>query len=234
VIGINTAVILPQKQTNGIGFAIPISDQLIAEIHQLKQGKEIVYGYLGVTVSDPTLHERNASGAKEGGAVIESIESKGPADGSKLKADDVITAVNGTPVRDSDSFIRIVGRAPIDQPARLTVARDRKTLEVSVAPRRRPMPAVAINRETQKLRWRGITLTAVPANWSAKEGVYIVAIEDAEAGKKLGIKQGQVITQFAGQRIKGIADLQKVIDSVPLDDVKLQTADTATIATAQP
>src|SRR5439155_3838535 len=56
VIGINTAVILPQKQTNGIGFAIPLTDYLIAEIEQLKQGREIVYGYLGVTVTDPTAH----------------------------------------------------------------------------------------------------------------------------------------------------------------------------------
>jgi S1-C subfamily serine protease len=234
VIGINTAVILPQKQTNGIGFAIPMSESLLNEVAQLKAGKEIVYGYLGVTVSDPTLHERNASGAKDGGAVVESIESKGPADGSKLKADDVITAVNGTPIHDSDSFIRIVGRAAIDKEAKLTVFRDKKSMEMAVTPRRRPMPAVAINRETQKLRWRGITLTAVPANWSAKEGVYIVAIEDAEAGKKLGVKQGQVITSIAGKTIKGIADLQKLIDSMPLvDDVKCQTSDGAAIATAQ-
>ena len=103
-----------------------------------------------------------------------------------------------------------------------------------MTPRRRPMPAVAINRETQKLRWRGITLTAVPANWSAKEGVYIVAIDDTAAGKKLGVKQGQVITSIAGKAIKGLADLQKLIDSVPLEeDVKFLTADGAAIATAQ-
>src|SRR5204863_10096373 len=51
VIGINTAVILPQKQTNGIGFAIPVTDQMLAEVQELKQGREIVYGYLGVTVA---------------------------------------------------------------------------------------------------------------------------------------------------------------------------------------
>jgi S1-C subfamily serine protease len=234
VIGINTAVILPQKQTNGIGFAIPITNQMLEEVEQLKAGKEIVYGYLGVTVSDPTLHDRNISGAKDGGAIVESIEAKGPADGSKLKADDVITAVNGAAIRDSDSFIRIVGRAPIDQEAKLTIYRDKKSMELSVTPRRRPMPAVAINRETQKFRWRGITLTAVPANWAAKEGVYIVAIEDSAIAKKLGVKQGQVITSIAGKTIKGLADLQKLIDSMPLaEDVKFQTADGAAIATAQ-
>jgi serine protease Do len=240
VIGINTAVILPQKQTNGIGFAIPVTDQMLVEIAQLKQGREIVYGYLGVTVADPTAHDRNSAGAKEGGAKVESIEAKSPAEGSKLKADDVIVAVNGTVVRDSDAFIRLIGRTPVDTPAKLTVWRDKKQVDVDVTPKRRPMPPLAVNRETQKLRWRGITLTAVPANWSslkpgesAPAGVYVVGIEDAETGKKLGIKPGQIITAIAGQAIKSVADLQKVIDSMPLEDLKLQTADSAAIATAQ-
>src|SRR5439155_26563167 len=110
VIGINTAVILPQKQTNGIGFAIPVTDQLLGEVEQLKQGREIVYGYLGVTVTDPTAHERSIAGVKDAsGAKVESIESKSPADGSKLRADDVIVAVNGQTLRDSDAFIRLIG-----------------------------------------------------------------------------------------------------------------------------
>src|SRR6185503_878065 len=35
VIGVNTAVILPQKQTNGIGFAIPVTDEMLGEVEQL-------------------------------------------------------------------------------------------------------------------------------------------------------------------------------------------------------
>ena len=38
VIGVNTAVILPQKQTNGIGFAIPITDRP-AGAHRAAQGR---------------------------------------------------------------------------------------------------------------------------------------------------------------------------------------------------
>jgi serine protease Do len=244
VIGINTAVILPQKQTNGIGFAIPVSEQMLAEIDQLKQGREIVYGYLGVTVTDPTARERSSAGIKDGGAKVESIEAKGPADASKLKADDVIVAVNGSAIRDSDAFIRVVGRTAVDQVAKLQVWRDKKQVEVEVTPKRRPMPALAVNRESQRLRWRGITLSAVPANWAsvkpgakpgeaAPAGVYIVGIQDAEMGKKLNIKPGQIITSIAGQAIKSVADLQKIIDSMPLDDVKVGTADSASVATAQ-
>jgi S1-C subfamily serine protease len=100
------------------------------------------------------------------------------------------------------------------------------------------MPELAVNQRTQRLRWRGITLSSVPGNWSkapgsaAPAGVYVVGIEDAEAGKKLGIKPGQIITAIAGNAVKSLADLQKVLDSINPDAIKIQTADSATVATA--
>ena len=39
VIGVNTAVILPQKQTNGIGFAIPAYRRLKEIVQDLKDGR---------------------------------------------------------------------------------------------------------------------------------------------------------------------------------------------------
>ena len=239
VIGISTAVILPQKQTNGIGFAIPITDGLLEHVEQLKRGREIVYGYVGITVSDPTGRDRDRAGVKEGGCRIDAIESKSPADGTKLRDDDVIVAVNGRPVDDADAFIRMVGHTAVEKIATLTVYRDRKPVQIEITPTRRPMPQVAINRESQRLRWRGITLTAVPQNWGkqpgqpAPQGVYVVGIDDPEAGKKLGIKQGQIITAIAGKAIKSVAELQQAINSLPLDEVKLETSAGAAMATAQ-
>jgi serine protease Do len=54
VIGINTAVVLPNKQTNGIGFAIPADDDVTRLVRDLKDGREVAHGYLGVTVAQPT------------------------------------------------------------------------------------------------------------------------------------------------------------------------------------
>jgi serine protease Do len=62
VIGVNTAVILPQKQTNGIGFAIPTGARFREVIEQLKDGREVVYGYLGIKSSTPTARERRDVG----------------------------------------------------------------------------------------------------------------------------------------------------------------------------
>ena len=240
VIGVNTAVILPQKQTNGIGFAIPVTDSLLSHIEELKAGREIVYGFLGVSVTDPTDRERTSSGVSSGGARIEKIEPKSPASSSTLKDNDVIVGVNGQAVKDSDAFIRIIGRSKVDHPATLQVFRDKKQIEIAVTPKKRPMPPLAINRESQRLRWRGITLSAVPQNWAKPgegdppAGVYVVGLESPEIAKKLGIKQGSIIKSIAGKAVKSIADLQKIIDSTPLEgELDFETADTAAIATAQ-
>ena len=239
VIGVNTAVILPQKQTNGIGFAIPVSDWMLNEIDQLKHGREVVYGYLGVVVSDPTTRDRTVAGMDKGagGARIDSIEPKSPADGTKLKAADVIATLNGRDVADSDTFIRMIGHTPVDQPAKLRIYRDGKPIDMEVTPRRRPLSQVAINRETQRMRWRGVTISSIPQNWNKKGtespvGLYVVGVDDADTAKALNIKQGSIITSVAGQVVRNIADLQKIIDSTPPENLKVKTSD-AEVVSAQ-
>jgi S1-C subfamily serine protease len=142
-------------------------------------------------------------------------------------------------VSNSDAFNRKIGHASTEAPSTLTVFRDHKRVEVQVTPKRRPTPQLAVNRQTQRYRWRGITLSSVPQNWTVRPGasvpggVYVIGIEDAEAGKKLGIKPGQIITGIAGKTVKSLTDLQKLLDSIPPDAIKIDTADSATLATAQ-
>ena len=241
VIGINTAVILPQKQTNGIGFAIPITDEVMAKVDQLKLGREVVYGYLGVTVSDPSPRERTVAGIGKavGAAKIDWIEPKSPADGTALKTDDVIVAFNGKDIHDSDTFIRMIGKSEIDQPAKLTIYRGGKCVDVDITPRKRPIAQVAIKRETQRMRWHGITLSSVPQGWQTKQGsqpaggLYVVGIEDAELGKKLGVKQGSIITAVAGKMVTSIADLQAIVASTPPENIKVDVADAAVVSAQQ-
>src|SRR5687768_3463930 len=80
VIGINTAVILPQKSTNGIGFAIPANERVMWIVESLKAGREVVYGFLGVKASTPTGKERReAKIDEEVGAFVETVELDSPA-----------------------------------------------------------------------------------------------------------------------------------------------------------
>ncbi len=240
VIGISTAVILPQKSTNGIGFAIPVSDDLMHEIEMLKQGREIIYAYVGLTVGEPSTSEFRRVGleGKRGAARIDAIEPKSPAAAVGLKQGDYVVSIAGSPVRDSDHFVRLVGQMPIDALGRIGVWRNGEIKEISLTPCRREMPTFAVNKWSQRLRWRGMTLGPIPANWAGKTGdiattgVYVVGIDDPKICTKLGIKQGSIIRSVAGNVIKSIADLQKIIDSTPPDQLKFETAPDAQIVAA--
>jgi serine protease Do len=237
VIGINTAVVLPQKNTFGIGFAMPITARMLAEIEDLKQGKEVVYGYVGVTVATATPRERSNAGIDQPiGVRIDSIESDSPASAS-LKEGDLVTEIDGQGIADSDQFVRLVGTSPVDRAARFTVYRNGHELALGVTPHKRMLPTVAVTRETQRLRWNGMLLGPVPAHWDVataqkNAGLMVLALDNANT--KSGIPQGSIISAVAGKTIRSIAELQQVLNSTPADQCSIELANARTVVAIDP
>src|SRR5688572_15671789 len=231
VIGINTAVILPTKQMNGVGFAMPITTQLLDTVKELKQGREIVYGYLGILVSTPTARERKTAGIdKTIGARVDSVEADTPASKVDLQVGDVIVSLNDEQIDDADDFVRVIGRCPVDKAATIKLSRAGKPVTLAVSPRRRPMPHVAVTRESQRLRWQGLVLSSVPANFkdatatAAATGLIVVAMDEASPLAKKGIALGTVITTVAGKAVGSIMELQKIIEATPQEQWEIGTA----------
>ena len=238
VIGINTAVILPQKQTNGIGFAIPITPMLMQEIANLRNGREVVYGYMGVTVTLPTPRQRHDAGLEDfAGVRIESIEPSSPAAApGALKVGDIVIELNGQSLHDTDQFVRVVGSAAIDAATAVKLFRDGKVVSGSITPIKRPVQ-FAVSQENQRLYWRGMVLGTIPANWSAHTdrpapasakriaGILVIGIDKDSPLKKQGVTAGCVITSVAGRPVTSMLDLQKVINEVPADKCDVHLAD---------
>lgn len=239
VIGVNTAVILPQKSTNGIGFAVPITPQLIGNVRQLREGREVVYAYLGVTVSTLTEKARKSLGLSDiAGARIDSIEKDSPADASPLRLGDVVVELNGELVRDGDHFIRLVGFASVDRPNRMSLYRDGKPHSVEVLMRKRQMPSVAVTRRSQRIHWRGMLLGPVPEHWTegAKApggGLMVLAIQDDSPMLEYGMKVGSIIDTVAGQAIGNIAQLQRIINDVDPSQWTITLSDHPDLAQGQ-
>jgi serine protease Do len=223
VVGVNAAVILPQKQTNGIGFAIPASRRVLQIVDNLKRGNEVVYGYLGVKVMTPTAHERqNAKIGDDVGALVESVEASSPAAQAGLKVGDIVVRFNGQSIHDGDEFIRCVGAAPIDDKGvGAVIVRGERRQDVTLRLRRREIAQAAVTKEKQRLKWRGLVLGPVPANWSfpsrktaAAVGVMVLGVlPDSPFAKD--VTQGAVITAIAGKPVAGITDLQSLLNDLP-------------------
>ena len=104
-------------------------------------------GRLGVQVE--TLSDQLAEyfGVKGGGVLVSSVTADSPAQKAGLKAGDVITAVNGTAVRDAGELVEELRGTGDGREVRLDVVRDKKsttvtaTLERPAAPRA-PRPPI--------------------------------------------------------------------------------------------
>jgi serine protease Do len=222
VIGINTAVILPEKKTNGIGFALPITPQLLASVEHLKQGAEIVYGYLGVTVSTPTTRERRQAGVDpELGVRVESVDKGSPAFGV-IQPEDFLVTLNKQSVRDSDQFVRMVGCASVDEPAQMLVYRSGKSQTVAISLARRQVVATGVNRENRRIRWEGLLLGPVPHNWKpghkereGDRGLVVLAVNEKSRYAKQGVREGDIITAIAGKALTDVTDLQQALNDLP-------------------
>jgi serine protease Do len=230
-VGIDTAVILPQRQTNGIGFAITVTPEVLREVRQLMEGREVVYGYLGVTVATPTADQRKRAALPDAiGVHVESVEADSPADSAAgLKAGDLIVAMDGQTVTDTERFVRMVGESPVGRAVPIALNRDGKNLTVKIRLSRRPVQ-YAVSSENQRMHWRGMELGPVPMNWPGvsgdekhRAGVLVVGIQDDSPLKKQGVCAGMVIKAIAGRPVASMMEMQRILNDVPPERCTVET-----------
>jgi len=109
MVGLSVALAAVSGYQSAAGYAIPVDQTFRRVVDTLKQGREVEYGFLGVQPVDLPLSERLA-GLQ--GLRVERVVPGTPAARSGLRTDDIIVAVDGRPVADSDALMLQVGRLP--------------------------------------------------------------------------------------------------------------------------
>src|SRR6516162_11413091 len=109
VIGVNTAIFSPSGGSVGIGFDIP-ADTAKTVVAQLKENGHVTRGWLGVQIQPVTAEIAESLGLKKAaGAMVAEPQSSSPAAKAGIESGDVITAVNGTQVKDARELARTIG-----------------------------------------------------------------------------------------------------------------------------
>jgi len=116
LIGINTAILGPANV--GIGFAVP-SVLASAVMDQLIRFGEVKRGRLGIGMA--------ASVGGTEGALIAEVEPNSPAATAGLKKGDVVTALNGHPVRGPAELRARLAVVPVGDTVELKVQRGKET-----------------------------------------------------------------------------------------------------------
>jgi len=108
---------------SGVGFAVPI-DLVKSELAKLEAGERVSHAYLGVGTS--------TAAGRAAGALVQSVASGSPADDAGLRAGDVVTALAGTKVEDSNDLVAAVAAHPPGDQVTVKIRRGSESREVSV------------------------------------------------------------------------------------------------------
>jgi serine protease DegS len=142
LIGINTVIFTESGGSHGIGFAIPTS--LAKDVlTQIIEKGHVVRGWLGVGIQDISEELAESLNLKEpSGAIITHIMPGSPADKAKLERGDIITQVNGKPVRDYHETLEQISLQKPGSEITLTILRNNKSLQKKTLIAERPLQDV--------------------------------------------------------------------------------------------
>jgi Do/DeqQ family serine protease len=130
LVGINSQILSPSGGSIGLGFAIP-SNMARTVLEQLINTGKVRRGQLGITVLKIPSEEATKMGVDQGpGVVVFQVQPGSAADKAGLRKGDVIIALNGTSVKDPNSFRNLIAGGAPGTEITLTVKRGGKEQQV--------------------------------------------------------------------------------------------------------
>lgn len=134
LVGINTAILSRSGGSQGIGFAIP-ANMASRIMGMLMKDGEVHRGYLGAMIQDLSPRLARAMGLPaHGGVLVADVAEDGPGVKAGLKDGDVVTKIDGKPMRSASHLRNTVASTSPGRTLTLTVRRgeDTKTLRVKL------------------------------------------------------------------------------------------------------
>jgi serine protease Do len=231
VIGINTAILTGGRGYEGVGFAMP-SSTAIAVYDQIVKSGRVTRGSIGVSFQEElgTNQITLKSLGAPYGMVIQGVEPGSPAEKAGLKGGDVITAINGTPVKNGNDLVNPIASAPIGSKVKITYYRDKsqKDTTATVEDRTRVFPNAAnrVNGSPDEpapaefgLHVESLTPErAQRVGVEGQKGVLVSEVEPTSFADDIGFAPGDVISEVNGQSVTSVDDYRKSVTKLKTGD----------------
>jgi serine protease Do len=218
VIGVNTAIYSPSGGSVGIGFDIP-ADTAKMVVAQLEKTGHVTRGWLGVQIQPVTAGIADSLGMKKAeGAMVDQPQENSPAAKAGVKSGDVITAVNGTPVKDARDLARTIGMMAPDSSVKLDLIRQGETKTVSLTLGQVPNEQREASADGDQMHPAGgvphLGLQVEPArevSGAGSEGVVVTAVDPDGPAAEQGFQAGAVILDVGGKAVANAGDVRNAL-----------------------
>ncbi len=240
LIGMNTAIISGggggfggEAGNIGIGFAVPVNLARNVMDQIIKSGK-VTRGYIGVTLQGLSPELAQQFGLKDThGAVVGDVNSGGPGEKAGLKSGDVVTAINGSKIEDSNELTLAVTQHAPGEKVTLDVFRNGQPMQVGVTLGQRPSgldweqgakrsPNNGDQDNDEKggnTSARGISVEPLTPEIAQQinvspntHGVVVSDLDQSSAASESGIGQGDVITGVDRKPVSSVQDFTRLMN----------------------
>jgi serine protease Do len=239
VVGINTWIASQSGGSIGIGFAIPANNAK-SSIKELIETGKIVYGWLGVSIGDPSpqtlpgvVEDLKLQG-KQGSLVI-NVYKGSPADKGGLLPGDYVVKVGDTAIRSSQQLTETVARLKPGADLPLTVIRQGAEQKLTVR--------ITARLEEDKVKqqaglWPGVTVIqltdAIRTRLGAPQGLkglLVAGVDETGVAAAAGLKGGDVLVEMNGAKMESIAEFYRVLNDAKARELSLRVNRQGTEAT---
>jgi len=230
VIGITSNILVPSGVSGniGIGFAIP-SSMAKKVVIQLKEKGKVVRGWLGLEVvmlpiDQDTQKLLNLQSKK--GSLINTVLPGGPAEKAGLKPYDVIIAIDGQAIENSNDLRMKIADIQSGTKVEIKVIRDgkEKTLTATVAEleeERQKTSAMSAGKDI------GLTVTALTPNiarrygYRTAKGLLVTDVDSSSDAGRKGIQPGDIILEVNRQSVSTEEEWDAIVSKKKSGDALL-------------
>jgi serine protease Do len=219
VVGVNAAIASQSGGFEGIGFAIP-SNMAVHVAKALIDHGKVIRGWLGVDIRDLTPEKVKSMKLTDNkGALITDVVPDSPAAEAGLKKDDLVVKFQGKPIADAAALQRRVGDTKVGDTANLTVARDGKTIDLTVTIGNLDDAAGRIAASLEDRL--GVVVRPLKADerrefgLESGQGVALKSVDADGPLKKAGFEKGDVILNINNIPVQGVEGFAVLIKSLP-------------------
>ena len=152
------------------------------------------------------------------GALVAEPQADSPAAKAGIVTGDVITALNGHPVKDAHDLAKQIGSMTPGATIKLTIWRkgEEKSFSLTLGelPKSREARATGQDSEASAAGLPKLGMTVAPAGevaGSGSEGVVVTEVDPDGVASEHGLKSGDVILEVGGSRVTSPEDVCKAI-----------------------
>lgn len=217
LIGINAVLSSPTGAYTGYGFAIPTSimTKVVGDLKQYGAVQRAILGIRGYSLSDKGMSDEIKKKATElgvnDGVLIDEIIDGGSAAGADIKANDIITGIDGKTVKTMADLQEALAKHRPGDKVKVKLIRDKKEKTVELTLKNEQGTTKVVKNTDMEIL--GAAFRELPDNLKKQlnqgSGLEVTGVNSGKMADA-GVRKGFIILKANNQPVRKVSDLEEI------------------------